>query len=580
MKLLFFQRCLSVLLVTFIGLLLIHQPAGCQFTQTNANQTQEGLPLSELDQLNLSNLKNVRTQAPTRNPLEGPVDPDTYILGPGDVLTVSMRGGMEGIFQPVVTPDGNLIIPMAPMMTVSGLTLKVAIDSLKKKWGSHFPGTDLDISLFEIRSFLVTVTGAVPRPGLYEVTAADRASKAIALAGGLLTRDYWQLQYQSLLKSAKNLDRVEAQLDWEISSLRNSVIIHRDQSHADLDLLKFDRLHDPSSNPVLNEGDHIIVGYESQQAPTIEIAGAVRIPDVYEWREGDTVGDLIRLAGGFLPEAQPDSVQFTSFDLHGKRTEKTLSLSAGGETEENIFLHAGDLLFVPFRAAAPRRITVTVEGEVRYPGIYPAIENVTRISEIIKMAGGFTEDAFLRGSRLERQLEKDGYIERELNRHDVVQNYYRTSVQEQFRMFSSRWYGQNQVSVDFQALFEEGDDQYDVIVEDNDKIVIPDQKTNVLVMGMVEVPGLYPYVEGWNYRDYIDAAGGFTDNARKGITRLVSYGSPVWKKARRSYEIGPGDLIFVPEAPDRFAWNNFKDVFRVASQAATVIIVILNFAGK
>jgi len=511
--------------------------------------------------------------------LEAPIDPETYILGPGDFLGIAFRGGSEGFYQEQLTPEGNLIVPLAPMLKLSGLTLSAAIDTIHARWLPLFPATEIDISLIGIRTFLVTVTGAVVKPGIYEVSPADRTSTLIELAGGLLTESFWRNIYKSELASAsRTFADLRTQLNLRLAS-RNCVIVRREGETIAVDPLKFERGIEEAINPTLQQGDKLIVGFQSDNSPTIEIAGAVPLPGCYEWRRGDRIRDLIAVAGGFLPDAKLKEVQLTHFNEQGLREsiEVNLQNSVASDTVTNRLLEAGDLIFIRFSHEKPQRIAVTVEGEVRYPGTYPAVEHATRLSDIIAMAGGFTEEAFLRGARVKRELDKDGFLEIERSPEVYRSTTYRSSVSEQFKLFSNRWENHNLLAVDFVELFEKHNASYDYLVEDKDVIQIPNRKSHVLVMGMVKTPGLYPYIEGWNYKDYIRTAGGLATNARPGMIRLVSYESTVWRKPSASSVIGPGDLIFVPEAPERFGWNTFKDVFMVASQAATVLIVILNF---
>jgi protein involved in polysaccharide export with SLBB domain len=361
-----------------------------------------------------------------------------------------------------------------------------------------------------------------------------------------------------------------------IASKRYATLHRRDGTTVPVDLLRFEREAHENWNPLLHDGDKLVIAFWNENAATVSISGAVLQPGIYEWLASDKVTDLVELAGGLLPGAELDSVQFTRFDADG--IAEVLELNLSSSTDSGPELKPGDLVLVRNARSRSNRMTVFVKGEAVYPGEYPITYGKTSLSEVIEMAGGFSRYAFKEGTQLWRKRDSENLrieAERIINTDPIVWN----MIEKQFYRFNYRWREYESVALDAESLLE-SNLEFDPVLLDGDLIVLPDKRGSVLLMGQVERPGIYPHIEGWRFKDYIEAAGGYTNSARKGMRRLIRYGSSVMFKPDKNIEIGPGDTIFIPEAPDQLIWFTFKDIFTVLSQAATVIVVILGVTAR
>ncbi len=146
--------------------------------------------------------------------------------------------------------------------------------------------------------------------------------------------------------------------------------------------------------------------------------------------------------------------------------------------------------------------------------------------------------------------------------------------------------GNEIVSTDFVKLFADKDEKYDSYLQSGDSIYVPQSRRAVYVLGQVKYPGYVGYHVGWSYSDYISAAGGVTEGAEDGETRILKHGTYQWYKPGDTH-LEPGDLVFVPRVsikPELYSWNLIKDIIgtigSVASIALTAILVIRTASGK
>ncbi len=506
--------------------------------------------------------------------LEQPIDPATYILGPGDLLAVSIRGGIDEVFQARVSPEGQLMIPLAPVLSLSGLTLVEARALIQEQWQSEFPSSEFDVVLIEMRTFRISVVGAVVQPGVYVVSPADRPSTAVILAGGFLSDNYYREVYSTEVKDAKltyeqYIDRMKP----AFASERRAKLIHLDESEEAVDLLRYMNSGDNAYNPNFQDGDRLVIGFGNILDLPLRISGAVNRPGRYEWIEGDKLSDLLEVAGGFLPGAQLDSLLVTRRLDNGSLETNQLDISSGDY--ESLPLEPGDLVMVRQNGPVEELATITIEGKVVYPGEYGIAVGQTRISDVIKLAGGFSPDAHLLSARILRKRESDDFRKAEAERVANMPDMNRKYVDVQFYFFQTRWKDYDPLAANFVSLFDEGISEEDFLLENGDVIVIPERTTSVLLMGHVKNPGMYPHVDGWNYKDYINHAGGFQPGASKAFVRWVSPAGSVWRTPDNGDEIQAGDMIFVPEKPNRTLFENVRDYMTLVSQLATILIVVI-----
>jgi len=204
--------------------------------------------------------------------LEGPIDPETYVLGPSDELSLIVRGPETTFHQLRVLPEGYVVLPNIGPYKAAGLTLARLRADVKEALKRYYRNVEIDLLLTKPRSFVVYVAGEVARPGAVELTAPSRVSHAIAAAGGVTDR----------------------------GSVRLIEVKENDQPVAVVDLYLFVLQGDNSHNPILKEGQTVHVKPRYMTASSV---GELRKPGVFEIVSGETVQDLIRFSGGFSTTA-------------------------------------------------------------------------------------------------------------------------------------------------------------------------------------------------------------------------------------------------------------------------------------
>jgi len=477
--------------------------------------------------------------------LEGAVGSKDYRLGPGDHLALNLWGETPVAFDLVVSLQGTLLVPQVGEVGVDGLTLAEADARIGRALDRRYRNQKHSLTLVQLRRFPVHVTGRVVQPGTVLATALDRVLDAIARALG-------------------------AQED---AGLRRVRITHADGTVTRADLLRYINTGEAEHNPLLSDGDVINVPF---RGPEVHLFGAVHAPGSYEFTPEDTLEDLLRLAGGLTTDARRDTVEIVRYTTPTATERLILPFEGTGKAfvaaAEQVPLEAGDQVFIRRRLDYKRRYLVDVRGEVQFPGKFAVAPGETRLSQVIERAGGFTDQAFLREATVTRrrsvQLEDKEYERlRQLSRADMTDEEY-----SYFKMKSREEKGR--MVVDFVALFVDGDQDQDIVLQDGDIVEVPRGKNFVSVLGEVASPGNIIRRGGMTLEDYIRAAGGYSDRANKGKVRVIRVASGEWVKAGEVRDLQAGDTIWVPDKPQRDYWQIFRDTLGVVTQILTVYLIV------
>jgi polysaccharide biosynthesis/export protein len=476
--------------------------------------------------------------------LEGTIDPDNYFIGPSDGISVNLWLSPPVSFALTVTPEGTLIIPTVGEVKVADLSLREAKAKVISEVRRKYISGDVSVTLMIPRSVVVTVTGSVKNKSTFTLSATNRVDKAVNQA--VLLND---------------------------ASLRNIILRRRDGKENRVDISMYYATRENKWNPYVREGDVIIIQSTSLNKNVIGVYGAVNSPGCYEFIEGDSLTDAIKLAYGFRQLAISDSVVLSRLDS----TASVLSMKIINVREilegqrANVALESGDRINVKAKVDLREDYRVSIQGEVLYPGTYPITKNHTKLFEIILHAGGFTEFASLKSAELNRRsvLPSEVEIDRLLSyrggvSHEDSSDYY---LETELRLRKEI------VNVDFEKLFFQHDSTQDIILQTEDYIVVPSVRKTIYVFGQVVSPGHIPFVMGKDASYYVKKAGGYTDRARKGDMKVIKGKTKQWLETNETI-IENGDYIWIPKDPDR----PFSYYMTIASQAASVLSVIIGIA--
>ena len=277
--------------------------------------------------------QDVSTFAPTD---DAPV-PDEYRLGVGDQLVVQLFGKENATYTLSVGRDGNINFPKLGAITVSGLTFEDSRALIDTRIEQQLIGVEAVVTLGRLRAIGVFMAGEVRVPGAYSVSALTTVTQALFQAGGVTS----------------------------IGSLRGIQVRRAGEIVTTFDVYDLLMRGDPSGDIRLQSGDVLFV-------PTIdsvvEVRGEVRRPMAYELTGGETVSDLIQMAGGFTKEAFGELAVLVRTSLEGGLPAAE-SVNLLDSNVVSLSLRDGDILQVPSTGDTLAN-GVSVEGAVYRPGTF------------------------------------------------------------------------------------------------------------------------------------------------------------------------------------------------------------------
>jgi polysaccharide export outer membrane protein len=323
-----------------------------------------------------------------------------YVIGPDDVLQVTVWGSKELDQIVAVRPDGKISFPLAGELTAAGLTVPQFTDALTEKLSASVKNPRVSVMVKEIRSYRVYLVGRVAKPGVHPIQSGTPLLQALTLAGGIMPG----------------------------ADLSSAYVIRGDDK-IPVDLRKLIQYGDLSQNVRLKTDDTIVVP-ETEVATSevggsqIYLLGKFAKPGVYPVKQELPVLHALFLAGGMGPGADPKK----AFLLRGStRTPVDLDrLIQDGDLSQNLTLKAGDTLTIPggfeIQNGTVTQVidssAVFVMGEVKRPGPYPRGESLT-VLKLMALAGGFTDFAAPNRTTLIRQ-EGSKKIEKRINIKDIM----------------------------------------------------------------------------------------------------------------------------------------------------------------
>jgi polysaccharide export outer membrane protein len=534
---------------------------------TPLSKTQDmSIQTPRFDLSNMDILKQIEPAA-TQNLLindqlmEGPVNVNTYVVGPNDVFSLGIWGVLNQAIPLVVSPEGSLIIPSVGEVNISGMTLALAKESVIAKVKHRFIAGDITLTLISPRKFTVTVTGV--GQGSYPMSAVMRASRLIAFV---------MSDSLSLMRSGTSPgERTRF-------SVRNITLTRKNGEKYRIDLYKYFATQDEKFNPYLREGDVLNLPKYDVDAVFLGVDGAVQFPGTFEYIEGDDLETAMQLCRGATTAANMDSILISRMDPSGN---KMTNVYVKYEENKHMLLQINDRVYVMSSTELRKNFKVVVLGEVLRPGPYPIAVNSTKISDIIKETGGFTPNVSLATSELYRKIDTLAIYSNTKQRFDTLENLYTQRLNDIISSKEEKEYYDNEyksrigrVNIDFEKLFLKGDQSQDVSLLDGDFIVVGTDRKQVYVYGQVNKPGYVPYKEGADYSYYINLAGGYGERADEGEVRVIKFKSREWLDPDDA-KIESEDFIYVPKILKHDFAYDIDLIAKVSSVLVSIITLTL-----
>ena len=679
-------------------------------------------------------------------PLMNIATPQNYVLGAGDQVSVDIYGASQKSVDCTVSPDGDIVIEGYGPIRVGGLSVAAAKARLRATLGSRYQSSRINLSLGQTRTVSINVMGEVVKPGTYTLSAFASVFNALYMAGG--TNDIGTLRnikiyrnnhlvsvcdiydyilngkitgnvrlhdgdviivgpYDCLVNVTGKVKRpmyYEMKRNESLQTLlryaggftgdayKKAVRVNRKtgREYAVFNVDEFDmsafRIADGDSVSV----DSILPRY----ANTVEIKGAVFRPGMYQLGDGiNSVRSLVQHAEGLTEEAftaravmhrmkADRTLRVIPVDIQGimdgrvadiplkendvlfiptKQTamnEQTISIQgevvypgiykyADNETLEDFVLQAGGLtdkastvkVDVARRVGNPKALTtdsiiaktysfalkdgfvvdgeqgfvlqpfdevyvrkdpsytvqqnVSIDGEVTFPGTYTLSHRQTRLTDLVKAAGGATNLAYIHGARLERrtneaerkrmeaalQMQKE-QLQQELmtlaasqTSGSALQQVGQQSKEEEIKKFQVP--NTYPVGIELDKALADPNSDANIVLREGDRLILPQYTSTVKVNGAVMYPNNVSYIKGKGVGYYINASGGYSRNARKSGAYVIYMNGMVSKSSKAKVE--PGCEIVVPSKIRRR--TSPAEILGIGSSMSSIAAMIATIAN-
>ena len=390
--------------------------------------------------------------------------PQNYVLGPGDQLIVDVYGASQESNTLTISPDGDITIPEFGPVHVSGLTVAAAQSRIRSKLGEYFQSSDIKTSLGQTRTIMVNVMGEVNAPGTYTLSAFATVFHALYMAGGI--SELGTLRNIKVFRQGRQIsvvDIYEFILNGRLAGnvhLQDNDVIQVGTYDCIVDItgrvkrpMAYEMRHSESLATLLKysggftgdaykkllrvlrkseemksvynvdefdmaafkveDGDSVIVdSIINRYKNMVEVKGAVFRPGMYQLGDKVTsVRSLIETASGLTEEAMTSRAVMRR--MKPNRTQEVLSVNIEAimnGTEADVPLRNEDVLFIPTLAEHQNLRTLTIDGEVIFPGTYEYADGMT-IEDLILQAGGLTDAASTAKVDISRQIRDAGATE-------------------------------------------------------------------------------------------------------------------------------------------------------------------------
>jgi protein involved in polysaccharide export with SLBB domain len=417
------------------------------------------------------------TFAPVKD-IQVPID---YIVGPGDTFNVQLYGNENSSYTLTVSRDGKVNFPKLGPISVSGMGFDSARATLEHHVAQQLIGTQVSVTMGDLRSIRVFVLGEAEKPGSYTVSGLSTMTNALFVSGGVKTT----------------------------GSLRNIQLKRNGQLVSVLDLYDLLLHGDTSGDRQLKPGDVIFI---PPIGSTVTVYGAVRRPAIYELKKERTAEQLIDLAGGLLPDADGKLSQLERIQ-DGSRLREMRNIDLTSTEGRSAQLLNGDKLRVP--AIRPTlENSVVLSGDVFGPGAFQYRPGL-RLSDILSSFDELRPTADRHYIMIRREVPPEEKVE-------VISADLERSLAARGSAADPELRPRDRIIVsDLTANRRRTVSPVIVDLERQASAVAPAQVVGI--DGEVKAPGRYPLEPAMRISDLIRAGGTLEDSAYTGEAELTRY---------------------------------------------------------
>ncbi|MDO4172027.1 MAG: SLBB domain-containing protein [Prevotellaceae bacterium] len=408
---------------------------------------------------------------------------------------------------------------------------------------------------------MVEVKGAVFRPGMYQLGGELTTVRGLLEQCDGVTEEAFTARG---VMHRMNPDRTLKVMSVDVEGILNG-------TSPDIALQNEDVLFIPTKN-------------ENMTERTITIHGEVNYPGIYKYADNETLEDFVLQAGGLKETASTvkvdvarriyDSKALTSDSLIAKTYSFSLREGFVVDGEQGFVLKPFDEVYVRRSPGYATQQNVSIMGEVNFPGSYTLSKRETRLSDIVKAAGGPSITAYVKGARLERTITNEERIRmQQVMKMAKMKSDDKDSINTQLLDLGEKYY----VGIQLDKAIENPGSDYDLVLRENDRIIVPEYINTVKISGDVPFPNTVAYKKGENAKYYINQAGGFGQRAKKSHTYIVHMNGTVNQMGKGSKPT-PGSEIIVPTKPktDAAQLSQWLAIGTSTASIATMIATIAN----
>ena len=414
----------------------------------------------------------------------------------------------------------------------------------------------------------LTVTGAVWRPGEYELNEAVHTVRQLINQAAGLKGDEFAGRAQI---TRLNPDFTTTVIAVDIRGILSG-------TSPDIELKPEDQLNIPSL-------------FDLREPYTIKVSGAVNYIDtVLPYRNNLTVEDAIMMAGGLKESAATVNVEVarrikdTKTYENTNRTAEVFNfalndnlglISTDGKKSDTVFtLEPFDEVYVRFSPGYQEQQVVKVNGEITFAGDYVLAEKNSRLSDIITKAGGITPDAYVKGASLKRQLTED-----EMRRLETLLQLSANKQSRDSVALSLENIKDYSVGIDLEKALANPGSAHDVVLRDGDELYIPQFQSTVKISGAVTYPNSVTYTNGMSVKSCLSQAGGYNDIARKYPIVIYMNGKVATTRKRFIFfkhypKVEPGSEIVVPAKTQQDRKTSLAEILSITSSTTSMAAMI------
>lgn len=414
-------------------------------------------------------------------------------------------------------------------------------------------------------------------------TMIDRYENRLEIKGAVFRPGVYQ--YSDRIRTVKQLVAIADGLKGD--AFTNRAIIQRERPDYTMETVSFDLkkvLSGEAADVELKPNDVLTVSsiHDLEDVGFVTVYGEVATPGSFVFAKNTTIEDIIMQAGGLLESASTVKVDVSRRikDTHATEATDTLSRIYTFSIKEGFVVDGDpDFILEPFDNVYVRRSPsyniqnhVRVEGEILFPGTYALSQKSTRLSDIVKQAGGASEWAYVKGSRLSRRMTPEERTRMQstlamldntkdsldVSKIDIAETYF--------------------VGIDLEAALANPGSDADILLRDGDVLLIPEYLNTVKISGNVLYPNVVSYNSNMTVKDYVDMAGGYGFNSKKSRAYVVYINGTVAKAKKYSKTVvQPGCEIIVPQKMKKEdSLQKILSVATTSSSIATMLATIYN----